>query len=267
MLRTLRINNVRMNNVRMNTVRMTAAAVLAAALAVLCSACSAVDSDPMPTTSIPATPTPSSEAIRSTPALAPTAVPVANPVDPLTTVVALVIRPTALTLKNASGTVVQVLEYMGDVEEAVKTLTSVVGAEPASEWYPGSNHYPPGVYYTWGDLVLEERLYDPVQREQKGLTGSLAWPHFRIFFEGPASSGVLLSTETGLRAGVPWPSVEQDPGYVRHLWTCDGTAVDVTEVADSDGTERRATVIARASDDGTTVLWLGAPELEADGCA
>jgi hypothetical protein len=212
------------------------------------------------------TPAPTPDTARPTP----TAVPVPSivAIDPLETVVALVIRPEALELRDANGDLVRELAYTGDAQEAIATLNTVVGTEPETEAYRGTNHRPPGVYHSWGDLVLDERQYDPDMRAEKGLVGSIVWPAFAIYFDGPATADVTLSTASGLQAGADWGTVEADSGYDGDIWTCNGTAaVEVIDIVDPSRGETRATVIVRATEDDAAALWLGAPELEAGGCA
>lgn len=235
------------------TSRVSAITAIAVALTVTLTGCTAPEPD----------------APASAPAVAPSPepAPTSAAADPLDDVVALVLRPMTLDLQNEAGVAVRALGYLGDVPDAVATLTAVVGQEPAVQPYEGTMHTPPGVRYVWGDLVLEERRYDPVRRAEKGLDASLAWPSFAIYFDGPAAGDVVLRTTSGLQAGAAWADVEVDPGYADDVWTCNGTAVDVADVVDAARGQTRATVVASAADDGMTALWLGAPELEADGCA
>jgi hypothetical protein len=62
---------------------------------------------------------------------------------------------------------------------------------------------------------------------------------------------------------------ESDPGFDPDLWTCTGTSVEAvtTDVPSGWTGLDRVNVIVMPTDDGATVKWIGAPELEADGCA
>ena len=90
-----------------------------------------------------------------------------------------------------------------------------------------------------------------------------------MYFDGPAADGVVLSASSGLQAGDAWSAAEADPGFDADLWTCTGTSIEaVTTAVPSRGRARTgSTSIVVPSDDGATVKWIGAPELEADGCA
>ncbi|WP_448809503.1 hypothetical protein [Agromyces bauzanensis] len=206
------------------------------------------------------------DVVPSSPGSSPT--PTADPADPLTTVTALVARPEALELRAEGGTVVTSLDYMSSPADAVTALSTVFGAPPADEPYAGTNHAPAGVLHRWDTFVLEERLYDEDRRQAEGYDW-VVWPRFAVYFDGPAAGSLILSTASGLQAGDAWSDAEADPGYDADLWTCTATSVEaVTTAVPSTWTgPDRVNVIVMPSDDGATVKWIGAPELEADGCA
>lgn len=211
-----------------------------------------------------AAPTPHSAA--PSPAADPT--PTAEPADPLTTVVGLVARPEGLELRADGGIVVTTLDYMSPPADAVNALTTVFGAPPVDEPYAATNHRPSGVYHRWGVFVLDERFYDEARRQAEGYDW-LVWPRFAVYLDGPAADGIVLSTASGLQAGDPWTNAESDPGFDPDIRTCTGTSIEsATTAVPSGRTDRdRVNVIAMPSDDGATVKWIGAPELEAEGCA
>ena len=209
---------------------------------------------------------PTPHAVPST--LTPAPTPTAPPVDSLAAVVGLVARPEGLELRGEGGIVVAKLDYMSSPTDAVSALTTVFGEPPVDEPYAATNHSPGGVFHTWDQFVLDERFYDEERRETNGYDW-LVWPRFAVYFDGPAADGIVLSISSGLQAGDGWSDAESDPGFDAGLWTCTGTSVEaVTTAVPSDWTgEDRVNVIVMPSDDDATVEWIGAPELEADGCA
>ena len=203
----------------------------------------------------------------ASPAAAASPTPTEVPVDPLSTVDGLVARPAGLELR-AEGAVVTTLDYMSSPADAVAALTTVFGAPPVDEPYEGTNHTPSGVFHRWDEFVLDERFYDEDRRQSEGYDW-VVWPRFAVYLDGPAADGIVLSTSSGLQAGQPWASAEADPGFDADLWTCTGTSVEASAVAvPSTWTgPARVNVVVTPSDDGATVKWVGAPQMEADGCA
>jgi hypothetical protein len=55
--------------------------------------------------------------------------------------------------------------------------------------------------------------------------------------------------------------------FDQQLYTCVGTPIEILELTRADGGLETATVVAMPSEDGSTVMWLGAPVMIADGCA
>lgn len=235
---------------RRSATRWAAAAALLA-IAIPLSACTGPS--PTPSATATAAPTPT-----STPTTAPEEV-------PLATVVAIVIRPLEIELRSADGSVVQVLDYMSTPADAVAVMTEVFGTPPVDETRAGGNHTPPGVFHTWDDFVIDERFYDEARREAESIEYS--WPRFAVFFDGPSALGVDLVSEQGFRADDPWSSLAGDPVFDQQLYTCVGTPIEILDRARSNGQPETATVAARSSEDGSTVMWLSAPVMIADGCA
>ena len=234
-------------------------AVLAAGVITLLFAVTGCMGGSAPTMSTPPSPSTSPMASPS---------PTAEPVDPLSTVEGLVARPSELELRAGGGTVVARLDYMSVPDDSVTTLTKVFGSPPVDDPYEGTNHTPPGVFHRWDQFVLDERFYDEGRRQAEGYD-FVVWPRFAVYFDGPAARGIVLSTSSGLQAGQPWTSAEEDPGFDGDLWTCTGTSVEVapTAVPSTWTGPDRVNVIVVPTDDRTTVKWIGAPEMEADGCA
>lgn len=227
--------------------------VTAALLAITIPLSACVGPSPTPSSTATAAPTPT-----STPTTAPEE-------DPLATVVAIVIRPLEIELRSADGGVVQVLDYMSTPADAIAVMTEVFGAPPVDEEYPKTNHTAPGVTHSWDDFVIDERFYDEAKREAESIEYS--WPRFVVFFDGPSALGLDLVSEQGFRADDPWSSLAGDPVFDQHLYTCVGTPIEILDRTRSNGQPETATVAAMSSPDGSTVTWLGAPVMIADGCA
>lgn len=154
--------------------------------------------------------------------------PTTEPVDPLTTVTTIVARPEMLELRDAGGSVIEALEYMGSVDHALATLAVVLGGSAVDEPYAGGNHNPPGVRHSWDDaLVVAELLYDEQRRVDEGLD-SLEWPRLAVTFRTAEVRGIDLTTSTDAHPGdaVDALSPEIDPD----LWTCTGWAVETIEL-------------------------------------
>jgi len=96
---------------------------------------------------------------------APTSSPTPEP-DPLDTVAVLVVRPEALELADAAGTVVLTLSYDAPIDEFTGTLAAVLGAEPTTSDWPGGMETHPRRDYEWQGLTVTDDLPgtdDPVE--------------------------------------------------------------------------------------------------------
>ncbi|MET0974605.1 MAG: hypothetical protein ABWX82_02920 [Leifsonia sp.] len=233
-------------------------------LALALAGCAGLPSGGQPTTSEAAgqtpvassTPTPTPAAIPT-----PTATPDPAPVDPLTTVTAIVMRPEALELRSPDGTVVASLGYMDSPADAVAALTAVFGAPPVVENHDGNSHFPPFTTHVWGALEVQERHYDEAAREVKNFN-DIVWPRFAVYFDSPASGDIDLTTAQGSHAGDDWSTIsdQTDVG----IEGCNAVSVEVVRYdVVHEGYERTITagVGARLSEDGAGILWLVSPEL------
>jgi len=239
-------------------------------LALALSGCTGLPSAGEPTTSEAAGQTP---VVTPTPTPIPTATPTQTaspdpaPGDPLATVTALVMRPEALELRSADGTVVASLGYMAPAADAVAALTAVFGEPPVEEDHDGNSHFPPFTTHVWGALELQERHYDEAAREEKDIN-NIVWPRFAVYFDSPASGDIDLTTVQGSHAGDEWSTIsdQTDVG----IEGCNAVSVEVVrfDVA-QEGYEHTVTagVGARLSDDGARILWLVSPETyDNSGC-
>ena len=137
--------------------------------------------------------TPSPEAV-ATPAT-PAATPIPEPVDPLTTVTEIVVRPEHLDLLDVSGVVVTTLSYDADTPTFVGTLTTVLGAEPARAETAGGMESRPATQYRWDGLLIwddndDAELGGPVEMNVS-VTFSLA----------SIGDGVTVRTVNGFQPG------------------------------------------------------------------
>lgn len=157
----------------------------------------------------------------------PTATQTATPTpDPLAGVVAMVARPQAIELRDASGAVVASLSYTSPVAETLAIMTTLLQGAPVDESYEGGNHNAPGVLHTWDDaLVIDEVHYG----EGVILDGrpSLGAPAFRVSFDAPEVRGLELTTAPGVHADASFAELGDlvDPD----LWTCSGWAIEYVE--------------------------------------
>ena len=198
--------------------------------------------------------------------------PSAAPVDPLTTVTAIVARPDVLELRDASGAAVAEVDYLGDVDQAIAELTTVFGGEPSAEDYPGSGHFSPSTAHRWGAFELWERRYVDNWAEFAGQERTLNKPSFGVVFTGPDSAGVALTTEQGVVAGVSWAELEAVPGLQVNPSGCSGPYFDYITHDETwpDGTvhEQRYGVDFIANDDDSSIARVRAPlAIHEDGCA
>ncbi|BDI23009.1 hypothetical protein [Herbiconiux sp. L3-i23] len=204
---------------------------------------------PAPTTAGPQRTTTPTPTVTATPTAA------AQP-----TVDGLVVRPEVLEFRS-SGSVVETFDYMTDPGQVVAALTALFGRPPVDEPIAGNSHFPPGVTHAWGNVLIEEGVRTD---RWVDIPYTLANPRFRVRFIGPAEGSVWLSSVDGQQAGDSWQLISDDPDSA--AFACQGSPVELSASSGMEGYGRTA-VIARESDDWTTVLWIGAPDLETTGCA
>ncbi|HEY8590941.1 MAG TPA: hypothetical protein VIL55_15455 [Naasia sp.] len=205
------------------------------------------------------TPEPTTPASQSaTPSPTPT-----ETADPLASVDAIVVLPTAIELR-AGDEVVESLGYLSPTADAVAILTEVIGAGPVEEPFEGDFHFPSGVLHTWDGLVLTERHYDEADRAAQGYDWEV-WPNFSVFLEGPTAGGLPLTTGDGLAAGDPAGDVGAGIALGEGEYVCEGTPVESAEVTPDSG-PHTVTVAAQLAEDGATIGRLVAPAVVSDAC-
>ncbi|GAA1802639.1 hypothetical protein [Agromyces neolithicus] len=201
-----------------------------------------------------------------------TPTPSAIPVDPLTTVTAIVARPESLELRDASDMVVAEFGYLDDVDQAIDSLTVVFGAGPSAEEHPGSSHFSPSTAHRWGAFELWERRYVDRWAEFAEQERTLYQPSFGVVLTGPDSAGVALTTEQGVVAGASWAELVAMPGLQVNPSGCSGPYLDyiTREETWPDGTvhEKRFGVDFVANEDESSIARVRAPlPIHEDGCA
>lgn len=148
----------------------------------------------------------------ASPSQSPTPTP-APPVDPLTAVVSLVIRPEAIELRDDAGATVASLSYEDPIAGVVAALTVAVEASPTVAPLPESDESPPGVGYTWPGFTLSDSM------PTDGTFPELA--NFGINANSAATGGdVAILTQPGYRVGDSASSTANElgvPGGLPHF--------------------------------------------------
>ena len=218
------------------------------------------------------TPTPTPTPDAATPRPTPTATPTAEPVDPLTTVTTLVARPESLVLDDAAGDEILSLDYLTPAAPAIEALTTVFGAAPEDEEYPGNSHFPPTTAHRWGGFELWETRYADRWADFADQTPTLYRPSFRVQFKDSQSSGVALTTFDGIGVGYSWSDLQAIPDLQVNPSGCSGPYLDYIERDETwaDGTvhAQRYGVDFTNLDDPDAITEVGAPmPIHEDGCA
>lgn len=143
-----------------------------------------------------AVPTPSPEAVAS---LTPTATP--EPVDPLTTVSAIVVRPEHLDLLDAAGVVVTTLSYDAESAEFIDTLSTVLGAEPSLSEHGASMETPPRTEYDWDGVRVTDDHEEDVTAANGATYGEVDMNVSVLFRTPTVGDGVAVRTVNGFQPG------------------------------------------------------------------
>lgn len=197
----------------------------------------------------------------------------AEPVDPLTTVTAIVARSEAIELHDASGSIVDRFEYTDSPAEALTALTVVFGRAPEDTFREAASlHTPPRIEHAWEAFTLDERLYSDDIREKQEASG-LTMPDFLVFFTAAEAGGIDLATASGVAPG-------DDIEALRALGvpideSCVGPAVDPVDARNVEYPQMRVGVALRIRPlDAATetpapvdqIVEVVAPDLIGGGC-
>ena len=77
----------------------------------------------------------------------------------------------------------------------------------------------------------------------------------------------LSTWQNGTQAGDPWADASARSTFDPDIWTCTGTSIEAATIEVPTERPDRVNVVITRSDDEQSVRWVGAPEMEADGCA
>lgn len=191
--------------------------------------------------------------------------------DPSASVVALVLRPTELELRNEAGEVLERLDYRSDFDQVKAELETVLGAAEETEEARGTSHFPPSTMHRWGGFELWEQRYIEQWEEYAGGDRTLSMPSFRVRFSGPEAAGLQLETASGIAVGAAWTEVEQLPELQTNPSGCSGPYTDFLDESevnpDGQAYVSRTSVDFVESEDGLTVAAVRAPIAVTDGCA
>ncbi|MGR0218366.1 hypothetical protein [Agromyces sp. ZXT2-6] len=124
----------------------------------------------------------------------------APPVDPLTTVTEIVVRPEQLDLRDADGALVTSLSYDAEVSEFIGTLETVLGVAPEQTGIDASGHTPPSTQYLWDGLEVRDDHED--QWHPDVPTVILIDMNVMVWATAPViGDGVTVRTVGGFRPG------------------------------------------------------------------
>lgn len=115
------------------------------------------------------------------------------PVDPLTLVTTIVVRPHGLELTDESGTLVRTLSYEGDGAGTAAVLAAVLDADPAVTEMGAPEGDPTTRMFAWDGLTLVEYLQPKMHRADTRL-----WVRSELPTVG---DGVSVTTSAGFSAG------------------------------------------------------------------
>ncbi|MGW9181921.1 hypothetical protein [Agromyces sp. NPDC055661] len=162
------------------------------------------------------TPTPTPDAATPRPTV--TAAPTAEPVDPLTTVTSIVLRPEALDLVDAAGATVEALSYDLPAVAFVDALAIAIGAEPEIEEAPGHCcETPASIHYRWPGLEVWDDQVGGWDDADPTVWIPNDGPDLRdmnlvVIAGAPDSHGTPLTTVRGVQAGADAAALAEDVG-------------------------------------------------------
>jgi hypothetical protein len=144
------------------------------------------------------TPTPAPDAAGS-PSPTPTVAP--EPIDPLTTVTEIVVRPEQLELHDAQGVVVATLSYDAEASEFIGALSTVLGAEPELSEATASMETPARTEYTWDGVLATDDHEEAISANGLGGYGPIDMNVSVMFGAPTVGDGVAVRTVNGYQPG------------------------------------------------------------------
>lgn len=129
----------------------------------------------------------------------PTAEP--EPIDPLTTVTEIVVRPEHLELVDAQGVVIATLSYDAEVSEFTGALSTVLGGSPQLSEHPASIETPARTEYTWSGVLVADDHEEAISANGFGGYGPIDMNVSVMFAAPTVGDGVAVRTVNGYQPG------------------------------------------------------------------
>ena len=146
-------------------------------------------------------PSPSPTAQAETPAAGPTPTVEPEPIDPLTTVAEIVVRPEHLDLLDAQGVMVSTLSYDAEASVFLGALETVLGAAPVPTEHMASIETPARTEYQWDGLMVTDDHEELVSENGYGDYGPFDM-NVSVYFAAPTiGDGVTVRTVNGYQPG------------------------------------------------------------------
>lgn len=124
-----------------------------------------------------------------------------EPIDPLTTVTEIVVRPEQLELYDAEGVVVATLSYDSEVSEFTGALSTVLGASPELGEFAASMETPVRTEYTWNGVLVMDDHEEAVSANGLGGYGPFDMNVSVMFTAPTVGDGVAVRTVNGYQPG------------------------------------------------------------------
>ena len=174
----------------------------------------------------------STPAPSSSPEAVATPTPSAEPVDPLTTVTEIVVRPEHLDLLDAAGVIVTTLSYDADSPTFVGTLATVLAAEPTQTETAGGLESRPATQYLWEGV----RVWDDDDSAELG--GPDEMNVSVSFASAVVGDGVTVRTINGFQPGGDAESLADELG---EPWYGNGQDMVRVETGEPVGEQQQGT--------------------------
>lgn len=148
------------------------------------------------------TPVPTPTPHEADPAIArPTPTVEPEPIDLLTTVTEIVVRPEQLELYDAEGVVVATLSYDTEVSEFTAALSTMLGASPELSEFTASMETPARTEYTWNGVLVMDDHEEAISANGLGGYGPIDMNVSVMFAAPTVGDGVAVRTVNGYQPG------------------------------------------------------------------